>query len=236
MSGAPRVEALIVAIPSRDEQLLLADCLGSVERARRLLRRARPDVRVQVVVALDLCTDASAEVAAEFPVVAVPSMSGCVGKARDVAVRNGLSLVGDGTPLDATWIACTDADSRVPRDWLITQIEFADAGTDLLVGTVEPTGAIDPLLLQGWRERHQLTEGHPHIHGANLGMRAATWAAVGGFGEFAVHEDVRLVERARTTGVAVSATDRTRVHTSARRIGRVDEGFAAYLAAMTRAG
>lgn len=234
------VAAVIVAIPARDEEELLGECLRSVVAAVEVLRRDRPAVRVAVVVALDECTDGSAEVAetfAAFSVTAVPTFGGCVGRARDVAVRAGLAIVG---PCESAtqdiWVACTDADTFVPRDWLVTQLEFAQNGTDLVVGTVEPAGDADAFLLRDWHDRHQLVEGHPHVHGANLGLRLATWESLGGFGEHGVHEDVRLVERARTAGVAVSATDRTRVRTSARRTGRVDDGFAAYLAAMTRAG
>lgn len=234
--SAVEVRAVVVAIPARNEELLLGTCLRSVAEAAEVLREARPGIRVEVVLALDLCTDASAEVAAAYSVVAVPTRAGCVGSARDVAVRTGLALVGTSVPLEATWIACTDADTAVPAHWLVEQLEFSDRGTDLVIGTVQPTGEVDPLVLRGWHDRHQLVEGHPYVHGANLGMRAATWTVLGGFGELAVHEDVQLVERARVLGVAVSATDRTRVSTSARRIGRVDDGFAAYVAAMTRAG
>lgn len=234
---SPAVDAVIVAIPARNEEALLGACLRSVRVAGEALRTARPGIRVAVVVALDRCTDASAEVAAGHPVVAVPTVSWCVGSARDVAVDAGLTVIraGGGTE-ETTWIACTDADTSVPADWLLVQTELAEAGVDVVVGTVEPVGEVDPFLLRRWHERHQLVEGHPHVHGANLGMRATTWASLGGFGAHAVHEDVQLVERARNAGVAVSATDRTRVHTSARRIGRVDNGFAGYLAAMTRAG
>lgn len=224
--------AVVVAIPARNEQGLIGECLRSVGEAVAVLRRRRPGVPVIVTVALDTCTDATAEVAAAYPVLAVSVGDGCVGAARDAAVRAGLGhlFTGGHTPA-TTWIACTDADSRVPADWLLTQIEFAENAADLVVGTVEPVGDIDALRLRAWHERHQLVEGHRHVHGANIGIRARTWLQVGGFGDRAVHEDVLLVERARALDVAVVATDRTRVQTSARRVSRVADGFAAYLAA-----
>ncbi|MDO5696751.1 MAG: glycosyltransferase [Dermatophilus congolensis] len=231
MRPSAPVTVVVVAIPARDEEMLLGGCLAGVLASAEVLRVARPHVHVEVVVALDRCTDASAQVASTYPVVTVATESTGVGPARDLAVRTGLARTK--APPAATWIACTDADTVVPAHWLLTQLEFADQGAELVVGTVEPNGEVDPLLLRRWHDRHQLVEGHPHIHGANLGLRASTWALLGGFGEPRSHEDVRLVARARIAGVAVSATDRTRVSTSARRIGRVDDGFAAYLAAMT---
>ena len=63
MSGRP-VEAVVVAIPARNEEALLVDCLRSVEVATDAFRRARPEIPVEVVVALDRCTDSSARVAA----------------------------------------------------------------------------------------------------------------------------------------------------------------------------
>jgi hypothetical protein len=43
--------------------------------------------------------------------------------------------------LESTWLANTDADSRVPEDWLVRQLEFADAGWDVVLGSVEPDSA-----------------------------------------------------------------------------------------------
>lgn len=130
--------------------------------------------------------------------------------------------------LSQIWIANTDADSQVPGNWLTAQVALARRGVDLMLGTTEPQGA-DPSLLALWRARHTFEEGHPHVHGANLGMRATVWRDAGGFGPLETHEDVELVRRAKRDGVHWVATDLLRVRTSARTVSRVDGGFADYL-------
>lgn len=230
MSGGVPVEHAVVAIPARDEEASVGSCLASVLDATERLRTRRPGVRVTVVVALDRCTDRTAPRVAAFPVTAVVVDAGSVGVARAAAVEAGLALGSGAGPNDpATWIACTDADGVVPSSWLTTQVDLADGGVDLVVGTVEPAGPIDPRLLAAWRARHALRDGHAHVHGANLGVRASTYRAVGGFPGLPLHEDAALVEAVRASGAPWVATDRTRVRTSARLAGRVVGGFAGYL-------
>ena len=67
------------------------------------------------------------------------------------------------------------------------------------------------------------------MHGANLGFALAAYQRVGGFASLASGEDVDLVERLRAARVPWRATDRTRVLTSGRHLGRAEAGFAAYL-------
>jgi hypothetical protein len=85
-------------------------------------------------------------------------------------------------------------------------------------------------VLPAGHPRHQLVEGHTHVHGANLGVRADRWRAVCGFGPLSVGEDVELVERVRAVTARWVATDTTRVLTSGRSRSRVEHGFAGYLA------
>ncbi|MGB7449450.1 MAG: glycosyltransferase [Ornithinimicrobium sp.] len=223
----PAVSHIVVAIPAKNEGRLIGACLRSVGVAVQSLR-LRTDVdRVCVVVAMDGCTDGTAMVAGRNGVKAVVTQTAGVGAARDLAVRTGLADLGE-PAASHVWVACTDADSLVPPRWLSEQLRHANDGADMVVGTVEPA-------MRGserraaWDDRHRLVENHAHVHGANLGLRASTWASVGGFGPRAVHEDVRLVERVRGAGFAWVATDTTRVTTSARTRGRAMGGFADYL-------
>lgn len=220
---------MVVAIPARNEAGLLGSCLEGVARARARLQAARP-VPVDVVVALDGCTDASAAIARSAGAACVELPSRGVGAARDAAVRAGLAR----TAADPArvWIANTDADTRVPPNWLTGNLALAEAGSDLVIGTVEPVGTKDRLLLEAWHAAHRLTEGHAHVHGANLGVRASTFLRLGGFRGLRLHEDVDLVMRARAQGVPHTATDTVRVATSGRPEGRVAGGFADYLAAL----
>jgi glycosyltransferase involved in cell wall biosynthesis len=222
------VENLVVAIPARDEESLLPACLRSVTAAVAVLREARPGIHLVVAVALDGCTDGSARVVGEWDVARVVLPGRGVGAARDAAIQRGLSVLR--MPREgATWVACTDADTVVPSRWLVRHVMWAERGADLVVGTAEPVGVARGEALAAWHARHQLVEGHTHVHGANLGVRADRWRQVGGFGQRTVGEDVDLVERVRTLTGRWVATDTTRVLTSGRPRSRVDGGFADYL-------
>lgn len=230
---APRIEHVVVAVPARDEERLVGACLGSVEVAAGRLLAARPDVTFEVVVALDRCVDGTAAVAARHPATLLATDAGCVGVARREAVAAGLSTTrARAAGPAATWVANTDADCAVPPGWLTRQVAMADAGTDLVVGTVVPVDVVDPAVLLAWRARHRLREGHGHVHGANLGVRAAAYLDVGGFPAVGLHEDVGLVTRVRDAGRPWVATDRVRVRTSGRSSSRVRGGFATFLAAL----
>jgi len=95
-------------------------------------------------------------------------------------------------PSNRLWLANTDADSVVPRDWLIRMVDAADAGVQVVLGTVAPDVELPQTLRAAWIARHQLHDGHPHIHGANLGIRADTYLALGGW-----REDSRVGRRRR---------------------------------------
>ena len=80
-----------------------------------------------------------------------------------------------------------------------------------------------------WLDTHIPGSPNGHTHGANLGVRASTYAAVGGFSALTEHEDVRLVDACRRWGATVVATDAAEVITSGRFIGRTPGGYAGYL-------
>jgi hypothetical protein len=89
--------------------------------------------------------------------------------------------------------------------------------------------------VRAWNRRHRYGEGHPHIHGANLGVRADVYHLLGGWAVEPSGEDIDLVRRAETrTGVGILRTPRDPVVTSGRRVGRAPAGFASYLNTLTR--
>ncbi len=77
-------------------------------------------------------------------------------------------------------------------------------------------------------------EGHAHVHGANLGIRASRWRNVGGFRDLRIHEDVELVSRVRAHTRRWVATVTIRIRTSGRSGSRVTGRFADYLGACDR--
>ena len=218
-----RFDRVEVVVPARDEEQHLAACLESVLVAARLAGRV-DGCSVGVTVVLDSCSDRSAEVVASFPGVRAQVVhDGVVGLAR----RHGLARRDRGV---STWVACTDADTVVPRRWLSAQLALAEQGVDLVVGTVVPDPRdLTARDLLAWHALHPLGEGHAFVHGANLGFTLAAYDRVGGFAPLATGEDVDLVERMRAAGVPWRATDRTRVRTSGRWHGRAPEGFADFL-------
>lgn len=228
--------AVLIVIPARNEEELVGACLRSVDRAITVTRDrlgARAP-HLDVIFVADHCTDATAAVAAGFPVCVIDHHTGAlvgnVGAARAVGVAAGLARTS--VRPDRVWLAHTDADSRVPENWILDQIALATSGTDLMIGTVRPDFADlsdDQVAL--WEATH--TPGHPngHVHGANLGIRADVYLAAGGFLPEAEHEDVGLVERALAHGARSTATDSCEVITSGRTVGRTPGGYAAHLRA-----
>ncbi len=102
----------------------------------------------------------------------------------------------------ARWLSCTDADSRVPEDWLVAQLAL---GADAVCGTVTVdrwSEGFEPQARIRYHDAYQDSDGHRHIHGANLGISAAAYVRAGGFEALACHEDVQLVrqlQRSRRT-------------------------------------
>lgn len=244
------IRRVAVVVPARDEEELLPSCLDALRRAgARLLRPRATQVRslpgpgglgvpagldVRVVIVADRCTDATESIALASGATVVRSAHGRVGAARHQGILAALAdAEADGITAAQTWIAGTDADSIVPRTWLIRQVALADEGYDVLVGTVTPTH-LHPELLGAWQARHALVEGHPHVHGANLSFRGSAYLELGGFAAVAVHEDAGLVARLQESELRWRATDTLRVATSGRLSSRVEHGFAGYLAGLAR--
>ena len=80
-----------------------------------------------------------------------------------------------------------------------------------------------------WQREHTLAEGHPHIHAANMGVRARSYERAGGFPALECSEDEALVAALHRVGARIEATDRIRAITSARFDGRAELGFAHHL-------
>ncbi|MCQ9165995.1 MULTISPECIES: glycosyltransferase family 2 protein [unclassified Arthrobacter] len=226
------IREIAVVVPSRNEALLLPRTLEALNSAIQRFTGLLPEVLASLTVVLDSTTDHSAQILAAHPTVRVGTVcAGRVGGARNAGVAAALALAR--VPPSQLWIATTDADSTVPVEWLVRHHAFATGGADVLTGTVEPAAAdLGRHALAQWFACHDLGEGHPHVHGANMGFRADVFEALGGFADQALHEDRDFVALARARGHAVVATDSCRVTTSGRRHGRLDGGFAAFLAAL----
>ena len=221
-----RVTTVGVVVPARDEEDLLLYALAALEKAAHRARATGVDVDVLVVA--DACTDDTAEVARAAGVRVLELAAGSVGVARAAGLRD-VRLRAVGVPRDRLWLATTDADSRVPADWLTRQIELAANDADLVVGTVEVDDWSDHAahVEARWRAAYDGRDGHRHVHGANVGARADAYLEVGGFAALDRDEDVALVDALSHRRVV--RTGAIPVVTSARRRARATGGFGDHL-------
>lgn len=217
-----------VVVPARDEVDLLPSCLTALQSAAAEVGPAA----VEIVVVADSCTDGTAGAARAYGAQVIEIDAGRVGAARAAGMAHALR---DGT--DGLWLATTDADSRVPGGWLAAQRAHAEAGIELVVGTV----TVDDWAAwpAGVAERHDAgyraefaADGHRHVHGANLGCAATAYEKVGGFADLALDEDRDLVDRLIAAGARVVRDPELPVVTSARRTARAPAGFAGFLAGL----
>lgn len=233
VAPGPGPTVLGVCVPAHDEQQRLGACLRALARATARLTRAGGGVRVEVVVVLDDCSDGTGAVASATGVRTVTTRARNVGAARAAGMR--ALLRSRSTP---TWLATTDADSRVPLDWLIAHAAAAGAGVDVLVGTVAVADWSGWSVATAVAHRARYAAGgdpHRHVHGANLGISAAAYRRLGGFAPLAVGEDHRLVAEAERAAMSVLRTRAVPVRTSARPQGRAPAGFSADLVGLDRA-
>jgi hypothetical protein len=224
-----------VVVPAANEQNHIGACLQALADSRKQLALTRySGVDVRVVVVLDSCVDDTMPVVAGYAgVEAILCSAGSVGVARATGARHLINSAS--VALSELWLANTDADSRVPRNWLSTLIAEAERGTHVVLGTVLPDVSRYSAVGRRWYARHVLRDGHPHIHGANLGIRADTYEALGGWPPVGSGEDVALAERVDAAGhLRVARIASIPVTTSARSEGRAPRGFADYLRSIDR--
>jgi glycosyltransferase involved in cell wall biosynthesis len=227
-----------VLIPARNEEDLLPRCLRSVIAAREALLSSTPHgvSSCDVVVAVDRSTDATFSIAQRMLGdlgVAIRCDAGMVGAARAEAAR--IALRGRKRMASRVWLANTDADCMVPTTWLTDQLDLADTGAQALAGVVDVDSFAEHTA--GVPERFRSTyllspDGmHPHVHGANMGVRADAYLCAGGWATLCTAEDHDLWRRLEATGVQRLSPSYLQVLTSGRRVGRAPMGFAGALAA-----
>jgi len=234
------IKAFAVGIPARDEADRIVKAVQALARAAQ-----RSPAPVHVVVAADRCDDATEPLAraalreggASWRTASVVAIdSGTAGAARHAACLAALRrAMADGTEAHRVWVATTDGDSAVPPDWFVQHEAWACRGAHGVAGLVDlfADDGLSAAAQRRWRrsiERAGIGHGHPHVHGANLGMRADLWLAAGGFDQRAVGEDHELWRRARALGASLVGCADMVVRTSARTQGRTPAGFAGLLA------
>lgn len=228
-----------IPVPARNEEELLPRCLESIFVACSFLP---PQVTFDIVVAVDSSTDRTPIVARqmlrEFGVgTVVYTEAGMVGSTRALATAALLERHQD--LLDRLWLANTDADCCVPQNWLLDQLTHANDGIEAIAGVIDVDSfdqhshEVEPR----FRNTYLIYPdgSHPHVHGANFGVRADAYLQAGGWSDLATAEDHDLWNRLRQNGSRRISISRFPVLTSGRRLGRAPFGFAGALAAHNEA-
>ena len=216
------IEAVGVVVPAHNEERLLPACL-------RALRRAAGTVSmpVHLLVVADACTDQTIAAARAGGARVTGIRARNVGAARAAGMAELLRLTADTRPA-AVWLATTDADSVVPPHWLRRQLRYASQGWDVVLGTVSVADwdGHPPHVPAAFEARYDFGDGpHPHVHGANLGIRASAYLATGGFRSLRTAEDHALLAAVTEAGCPVLQASDITVQTSARRLARAPAGF-----------
>jgi len=217
-----------VVVPAHDEAELLPACLAALRSAADAA-----GVPVRLLVVADACTDATAAVAAAAGAEVIPIRARNVGAARAAGLARLLRT--EDTDPAAMWLATTDADTVVPPGWLRRQLGYAGQGWDVVLGTVAVTdwAGHPPHAPAVFEARYAFGAGpHPHVHGANLGIRASAYLAAGGFRPLRTAEDHALLAAATEAGCQVLQAADITVETSARRQARAPRGFSHALRAL----
>jgi len=193
-------------------------------------------VTSDVIVVDDASSDRTREIAESIlrdEGVVISTTDGIVGSARSLAARTALSRYNGPTHLH--WLANTDADCCVPETWLLDQLAIAETNIQAIAGiiSVDNFSEHQTEVAERFRASYLIhPDGtHPHVHGANLGVRADAYLRAGGWSSLPSAEDHDLWNRLHTTGSRRVSLGSVKVVTSGRRIGRAPLGFAQALAA-----
>jgi hypothetical protein len=237
-----------VAIPVKDEESHIGACLAA------LLGQTQP--ADHIVLLLNNCTDRSAQIVrrmaygvAQVHVVEQVLTGGeaSAGHARLLAMDAAAELLGNGGA-----ILTTDADGRVPRDWVERNLTWLAEGYDAVCGMamIDPVdeaaipahlisddaleteytalldeidSIIDPRADDPWPR-------HTHHSGASIAVTTAAYRSIGGLPQVAVGEDRALIEALMRRDSRIRHDPAIRVMVSGRVVGRADGGMAATIA------
>jgi cellulose synthase/poly-beta-1,6-N-acetylglucosamine synthase-like glycosyltransferase len=216
-----------VVVPAKNEARKIERCLASIFRSADAI--GYRDC-LWIVVVADHCRDATVSIARQA-VGRHGEVMECevcsAGSARRLGTEAALAHFA-ARHRTRIWLANTDADSHVSEDWLQVQLQLADVGVTGVAGIVQLDADGTPEAQQLHRETYRLgADGsHPHVHGANVAMRADAYLDVGGWRDMALAEEHCLWNRLRHGGWRVASPVSSIVTTSGRLRGRARGGFA----------
>jgi glycosyltransferase involved in cell wall biosynthesis len=227
-----QIRHICILIPARNEEQLLARCLSSIILAVKLLPST---ITIDIILIVDASNDNTFRLGNSLlkdkgSVIEVNRTN--VGAARKAGAA--LALARCHYHPSQCWITNTDADCEVPTTWLLQQVEIAATGYQGIAGIVkvdsfaEHNREVPQRFATSYTINHDHT--HPHVHGANIGVRADAYLRVGGWNELETAEDHDLWNRLTLHNIPKISDARIWVTTSGRRTGRAPHGFAGALA------
>ncbi len=242
----------VVAVPARDETERLPTLVAALAAQHDGAGRPLAPGLFEAIVLVNNSTDGSAEAARRtgraFPglrlhvaEVAFAPHEAHVGMARRMALDAAYARLGGRGVL-----LTTDADTRPAPDWVAQTLREVGRGADAVGGRILlddraalPAGLRRLVLLDaGYRRalehvRHLVApdahDPYPRHHqhfGGSLAVTAEAYARAGGLPVVPALEDVAFVRALVAAGGRVRHSDRVRVWTSARRVGRAHGGLA----------
>jgi cellulose synthase/poly-beta-1,6-N-acetylglucosamine synthase-like glycosyltransferase len=250
--GTIKTRRIAVAIPAQNESNYILACLRSLD-ALHLDARVRS---LNVLVLANNCVDDTAALARRFaphgPMSVIveeaalePSRANA-GWARRLAFDAAARRLRRPSDL----LLCTDADTRVARDWLTRTLDYLDEGYDAVAGfaRLDPRelrvmdmpcrrrlssirrylDAVD--YLKGRRLDDEPWPRHFYEGGASMALTLGAYRRIGGAPTPPVSEDKALFERLRAAGCRIRHPKDVRVLTSCRLEGRAPGGAADTLA------
>jgi GT2 family glycosyltransferase len=249
--SAPNPALRICAVvPARNEEELIGSCLRALAEQVGVSYE-----EYEILLVLDDCTDdterRAKSVAASYPALHLHFLDG-PGKGSGHARRVGMEGACDrlhAVDRPHALISSTDADTIVAPDWISAQLAAADRGARAIGGRIElaDDGTVPKELLE-WHlkrgdSRHRKLLSNPEhfgktehwqFSGASMAVTAALYRTVGGLAPRDILEDEQLERVLRRHGVSIERLLSVRVATSARLVGRANQGLARDLSAVAR--
>ena len=252
----------VVAIPARNEAERLPRLFEALSGQSWLDKSGR---RLDIVLVLNGCSDASARVAtrcmARYPKLSIHLFEinfavaeAHVGSARRFAMERALQMCRHSS---RSVLLTTDADAAPTQHWIDANLRALNAGAAIVGGHILGDEAEEALLGPRFLRRaaRQLQYAklidhlaalidplpydpwprHSDHTGASLAVRANVYAAVGGIPALPFREDLALVSRVRGAGYRLRHPLDVRVRVSARLDGRAPGGMADCIKAWLKA-
>lgn len=206
-----------VVVPAYNEEKYIPRCLQS------LVVQEQPFFDVELIVVDGASTDRTRELAAHYGARIVEQKRRGIALARQLGFEAARGAI----------IASTDADSEVPRDWLVRLVRELQCSRGT-VGVYGPIRLYDSNKLEDWFSHYvggtylwaNAGIRKPAFSGQNFAVWRWAWMRVGGFDtDWVSAEDVNLSLKLARIGRVVFRWD-IKVYTSRR---RVREGYVSVL-------